>query len=232
MNHPTQEQLTDAYYEGVDSDLAKHLSDCNECRSHFESLRDLLELMRNCPVPERGPAYGYQVWQRLLPDLPKPKQRLRWVQWWSIVPAVVTLLTVAFFSGLLIQQRRHFGIPSQARERILLTSLSDHLERSEIVLTELLNGAPSSLDWGDERDRARDLITENRLLRQTAVHAGDTSHAALLDELERVLLDVANSPSNISPGELENLQRDIESEGLLFKVRVTSVDARQKERKL
>jgi hypothetical protein len=95
-----------------------------------------------------------------------------------------------------------------------------------------MNGGTSSLDWTDERDRARDLIAENRLLRQSALHAGDTSHAALLDELERVLLDVANSSSNISPGELENLQRDIESGGLLFKVRVTSVDARQKERKL
>jgi hypothetical protein len=108
--------------------------------------------------------------------------------------------------------------------------MSDHLERSQVVLAELVNGTAGDFTW--ERDRARDLVSENRLLRQTAVRAGDTSQAALLDELERALLDIANSPSNISSDDLENLQRRIESEGLLFKVRITSTDVREKGQKL
>ncbi len=232
MNHPTQEQLTDAYYEGVHSELLQHLADCDDCRSRFESLRDLLDWARNYPVPERDPSYGHEVWARLLPHLPKRKQHFRWLGWWSIVPGVAALLVVAFFSGMLIEQQRQEGISSEARERIFLMTVSDHLERSQIVLTELLNSVPGSLDWSDERDRARDLIAENRLLRQSALHAGDRSNAALLDELERVLLGVANSPSDITADELDNLRRDIQSEGLLFKVRITSFDARQKGQKL
>ncbi len=33
-------------------------------------------------------------------------------------------------------------IPEKARERVLLLSLSEHLERSQIVLTELANASP------------------------------------------------------------------------------------------
>ena len=232
MNHPTQEQLTDAYYEGVHSELRRHLTDCDECRRSFESLRELLDSIRNYPVPERSASYGHEVWARLLPHLAERRQRSVWLRWWTVGPAFAVLIAMAFFAGMLIQQRRQPGISLEARDRILLLTMSDHLERSQIVLTALLNGEPGSPDWSDQRDRARDLIAENRLLRQTANRAGEAGHAALLDELERVLLDVANSPSDITPAELDNLRREIESEGLLFKVRVTSVDARQKGQRL
>ncbi len=115
---------------------------------------------------------------------------------------------------------------------MLLVALSNHLERSQILLTELANASGTDGDWSGERERARDLVDENRLLRQTALHAGDRGYAALLDDLERVLLDVANSPAELAPDRLENLQQRIEDEGLLFKVRVTSTDARRKEQKL
>ena len=46
----------------------------------------------------------------------------------------------------------------------------------------------------------------------------------MLDELERALLDIAHSPSEITAPELESLQRRIENEGLLFKVRIISFE--------
>jgi hypothetical protein len=60
------------------------------------------------------------------------------------------------------------------------------------------------------------------------MHDGDAVHAALLEDLERVLLDIANSPSEISPNNLVALQQRIEDQSLLFKVRITSADARRK----
>ncbi len=208
------------------------MAECAECRSSFEHLRDLLDSVREYPVPERGASYGGEVWTRLLPQLPARKSRHSWLRWWTIAPAVATLLAVAFIAGMLTQQRAQLGITARARERVLLIAMSDHLERSQIVLAQLLNATPGTLDLADERARARDLIAENRLLRQTALHNGNASDAALLDELERVLLDVANSPAEMGAGELENLRREIEDQELLFKVRVTSVDARQKGQKL
>jgi hypothetical protein len=121
------------------------------------------------------------------------------------------------------------GIPAAARERVLLMAMSDHLDRSQILLSELVHASPGALG---EQERARDLLNENRLLRTTAMSTGDTSHAALLDELERVLLDVANSPASLSTGELDTMRNRIEGEGLLFKVRIMSSNVRREGQEL
>jgi hypothetical protein len=232
MNHLDESQLVEAYYGDLGGESRSHIEQCAECRSRLEQLGDVLDLLRDYPVPHRGSGYGGEVWTRLLPHLPQRRTQRFWLRWWTIAPALATLLAVAFLAGVLTQRSRESGIPAKARERILLVAISDHLERSEIVLTELLNANPKGLDAADERDRARDLLVQNRLLRQSALRDGDVSHALLLDDLERVLLDLANSPSRISSGDVERLRQQIESDGLLFRIRITSTDARYKGQKL
>jgi hypothetical protein len=106
--------------------------------------------------------------------------------------------------------------------------MSDHLDRSEVLLAELVHPSPSAENVNQERSRARDLLDENRLLRETALRSGDQAHAALLDDLERVFLDLANSPGQLSSEDIAELGRRITNQGLLFKVRVTKTDARPK----
>ena len=143
------------------------------------------------------------------------------------------MFTLAFLAGMLTQQRRHSdGIPAQARERVLLISLSDHLDRSQVLLTELLNAPPETLDLAEERSRARDLLEENRLLRQASARAGDVARSATLDDLERLLLDVANSPADLSADDIQALRTRIKNDGLLFKVRVTSAGIRHEGQNL
>ena len=113
-----------------------------------------------------------------------------------------------------------------------MVALGNHLDRSQIVLAELVNATPRTIDLKDERDRARDLVDENRLIRQTALHDGDMADAAVLDELERTLLDIANGPADPSPADLEALQQRIEREGLLLKVRIVSSNVRLKGQQL
>jgi hypothetical protein len=206
------------------------LDQCADCQAAFQHLKMLLDDLLAEPVPERGPAYGAEVWNRLLPRLPLEKPRRAWLRWWTAVPALAALLAVAFLAGRFTQPKT--GISPQARQRILLITLGDHLDRSEILLAELVNAAPESADFSDQRSSAQDLLEENRLLRQTAARSGDASHAAVLDELERALLDIAHSPSEISASELESLQRRIESEGLLFKVRIISSNIHHKGQRL
>jgi hypothetical protein len=54
----------------------------------------------------------------------------------------------------------------------------------------------------------------------------------LLDDLERILLSVANAPADLAPEGLAALQKRIEDEGLRFKVRITDDHLRGEERKL
>jgi hypothetical protein len=73
------------------------------------------------------------------------------------------------------------------------------------------------------------LLEDNRLYRQTALQEGDAGLASVLDELERVLLDVAHSSGEVTPAQLEAIQKKIEGRGILFKVRVVNKELQQRE---
>ena len=59
---------------------------------------------------------------------------------------------------------------------------------------------------------------------------GDTAVASVLDELERVLLDVSHTPDQVSAAQLLSIQQRIEADGILFKVRVIGQQLEQRQR--
>jgi len=165
---------------------------------------------------------------------------------WAL--ATAALVVVAFLTGRLVEQRHGRAVSQQAsapaaqsadvnasarvRERVLLLAVGDHLERSQMVLVELANAQTSGqLDISAEQQSADDLIASNRLYRQTAVDMGQANVADLLDELERVLVEVARGPSQISMRQLAEIQQRIEGEGILFKVKIVgnSITAAKKQ---
>jgi hypothetical protein len=115
-----------------------------------------------------------------------------------------------------------------AGQRILLTSVADHLDRSERVLTDIMNSHEPA-DISAEQRWAEDLVTTSRLYRQDALDAGEQSVASVLDDLERNLLEIVHSPAKISAADLEQIRRRIDAAALLFKVRVMSDELRQRE---
>ena len=52
-----------------------------------------------------------------------------------------------------------------------------------------------------------------------------------IDDLDRVLLEISHSPSEVSSDQLDDLKQEIENRGLLFKVRVLGSQVRQEESK-
>lgn len=113
-------------------------------------------------------------------------------------------------------------------DRILVSDVADHLERSERVLTDIMNTSNPG-DISMAQGWAADLLTTSRLYRQDAVEAGEQSIATVLDDLERNLLEIVHSPSKISAADLEQLRRRIDAAALLFKVRVMGEQLRDRE---
>jgi hypothetical protein len=230
MTHLSEEQLVLQYYGEGDEQAATeaHLKACPSCAVAFDALRRVLDAMNDWPVPERSATYGSEVWWRIRARL----ARRRTASYWAAAVGIAAMLLVAFFAGRMSHQvtgPHVAGIPGQVRERILLVAVGDHLERSQMVLAELVNAKPNgSLDISGERQRAENLIGENRLYRQTALKSGDTAVASVLDELERVLLEIAHSPAKLSSPELEQIRNRIEAEGIVFKVRVVGSNIRER----
>lgn len=251
MNHPSHDDLVLHYYgESADPEaLETHVAACPECRAAFESLRTAMSAVATDEAPARGEDYGAQVWQRLEPRLrieglvrPASLQpavnarrsqrsgtfaprRLAWTG------ALAASLVAAFLLGRYTPRPDGVGTSGPVRERILLLAVGDHLDRSQVVLLELLNADPqTSLDVTAERRSAENLLSDNRLYRQAAVRSGDTGVARTLEELERVLIEVANGPSELGPQDLAALRRRIESQGVLFRVRVIGSQIREREK--
>ena len=239
MNHLSEEQLVLFYYgesAGAGA-IEEHLSACESCRSELRALQVVLNTVDCAPVPERQADYGEALWKRIQPQLPT-RGRKAAQRWWIWVPVMGALLAGAFLAGSLWQRRgalRHNTSSTarnqntnRIRERILLVAVGEHLERSQMVLAEIENApdGKGKLDISGEQQTAQDLLDDNRLYRLTARTTGDQSTASVLDDLERVLLEIAHSPSEISGEQLKQLQEQIQGEGVLFKVRVLGSKAR------
>lgn len=148
MKHLSEEEMTQAYYEQPDPALRAHLADCPECRAAFDHWKRLLNDLRDIPVPERGASYGGEVWARLLPQLPPAQPRRVWLRWWTVAPALASVAVAAFIAGMLVQRHNApLGISAKARERVLLIAMGDHLDRSQMVLAELVNASPEPWIW-------------------------------------------------------------------------------------
>ena len=243
MSHITEEELI-AFRDGeakARAAFATHLQQCAECQGELERIEAVFVALDAMPVPDPGENYGRQVWQQIAPRLPEMR-----VHWWTglfspgrlvAVGALAAVAILAFWLGRTVPGPSG-PIVSEAgkvRERVLVVAVGDHLGRSEMVLVELANTAPERgqklINISAEQRRAEDLVEENRLYRETALQTGDVAVAATLDELERVLLDVANSPDEVTPAQFESIQKRIEAQGILFKVRVVRQGLDEQKRK-
>jgi len=112
--------------------------------------------------------------------------------------------------------------PSQVNpQRVVLVAVGDHLERSQMLLVEIMNADVNGpINFSAEQAQARELLDSNHLYRVSAQQTGDPQVAHLLDQLGRVLAEIANGPTEVSPEDLQQVRHTIQSEGLLFKVRV------------
>jgi hypothetical protein len=255
VKHYTEDDLTLYYYgEGRRrADIDRHLDGCAACASLYREIAGTLALVVPPEVPERGDQYGLEVWQRVRHKLPEPDAPAWHTLWTAIfradrfafAAAAAALVLAAFVAGRVwprppapaptpraaVDAGTPVGAAAAAgdvRHRILLTSVADHLDRSERVLTDIMN-APDRGDISTEQQWAEDLLGASRLYRQDAADAGEESVADVLDDLERSLLEIVHSPSQVRAADLEQIRRRIDAATLLFKVRVMSDELRQRE---
>jgi hypothetical protein len=237
MPHPSELELNE-YIERALSPadhvaVTRHLEECADCSLLVSDLQHIIRDANGLAVLT-PPAHAWvKLQSQLAASNARPKPSF-WRPVWAL--ATAALVVLAFFVGRLFEQASsRVGPPPSAnagvhatdvnsaavRERVLLIAVNDHLERSQMVLVELANAAPQDrFDISAERQSADELLASNRLYRQTAAQMGDTRVAGVLDDLERVLVEIARGPSQLSMQQLADIQQRIESQGILFKVRV------------
>lgn len=238
MSHLHADDLALHYYREDGGAAAGHLSECPECAAAFAALAADLDALKPEATPDRGEAFGAEMWKRVEARLPG-RARARWAPWAGGL-AIAASLVLAFWLGRQTNvsptaSPAAMSEPTreQVRERVLLVAVGDHLERSQMVLLEVVNAqAGEPADIAASQRSAGDLAAANRLYRQAAERAGEPAVASVLDDLERVLVEIAHSPSPASSAEVGRLRQRIESKGLLLKVRVIGSHVREKEKEV
>jgi anti-sigma factor RsiW len=240
QTHISEDELILHYYGEVeradDARIDAHLASCADCRFANEQLRRVMTLVDTAAPAEAPLGFERTAWARLEPAL--PEKRRGWVMWvpqFALGGGVAALVLVAFmagrFSGGESSGVTTTGSPAAAAapERVLHAEVGDHLDRTQLMLVELANADTDHADvLAGEQGRAVDLVAANRLIRQSAEQSGDVVIADVLEDLERVLLEIANSPVDASSNDLTDLQSRITDEDLLFRVRVIASEMRRR----
>jgi len=248
MNHLTEEQLIDYQYdEGTERvEIEQHLRECAECSALAQKMaHDLSEIEAaglNTPMPERDSAYGERMWQSVRSSLTPHRVTSRafsfgwkWKLGLALAGAAAVLTVVAFYSGRLWEQKRAGDIAAinahASQQNVILFVISDHLDRSQRLLAELNDPDVAAKDPALQ-ENARELLTENRLYRQSASHSAafrdvrqativqDTSLKSILDKLEPVLVELANQPDGLDSKEILRVRREMNTGSLLFEIHV------------
>jgi len=221
--------------------VESHLASCADCQGAKATLVRVMTLVDSAAPVEAPLGFERTAWARLEPQLPPSRSALRWTSslfWfpqWALGGAVAALVVAAFVAGRFSGGEPSTTAPTQAvvnggePSRLLEAEVGDHLDRTQMMLVELVNAETDHSDvLAGEQARASDLVAVNRLIRQSAEQSGDGAIVSVLEDLERVLLEIANAPADASSNELTDLQSRITTEDLLFRLRVIASEMRQR----
>ena len=246
MTHPTDDELILHFYgEHAPADRVRidaHLGECATCQTLWDEIGRTLTVVGDADVPEPPAGFERVMWARVSAALP-PKAS-PW-SWRALVPLTsfgalalaLTLGSRTIAPSAPTQMAKAPAVETaepaatvdadalEARERALFIALDGHLAQTEMLLVELMNGPDrGSSDFDFERTTAQDLVASGRLYRATAQSTGHRRVAAVLEDLEPVLVEVARSPEQVDSATVRSLRERINDDGLLFKVRAVTTD--------
>ena len=231
MKHLEETELVDHYYEESANmgESERHLKVCPVCARRFAELCRVLDAVDTPTPPARREDYVEQIWHSIGTSLPRyEKPKSNWARFYRPLgwaAACVLLVAVAFVAGRKWERKQGpsvaVAVDPLARQRVVIVVLGDHLDRSERLLVQLNHAEGSDLSALPLRSEARELLASNRLVRQSAMQAGNLSNVeASLELLERLLMELSNEPDSLTEADLDRLRQEMNTDSLLFDIRV------------
>jgi len=251
-----EDLLLDYYGEATPeqhAEMRAHVETCAECQALDRELRAVLALVDSEPVPDAPPGFEREMWARLEP-LVSGFSRTNEVRlkadttradttWsfelprWALAASVAALAVGSFALGRVwdtptTPARVSTADARELGERMLRSEVEEHLERSQRVFVELVNADDSApVRLASDRERAADLVAAGRLYRRSAEEMGDADTRDLLEDVERVLVEIANGPEVESSNDLSEVRARITDQDLIFRLRVMTAGMQARERR-
>lgn len=221
-----------------------HLATCQQCASDAQALRTLITVLNQNlrkPSDERSPEFWNDFYLNVRERIRLEKQTTKelsptlWerLEEFFIIPQrrvvalsgmiVVILLAVALLKrdGLLKQESTVELITEQpAQVDTVAERMSKYFRRSRNLLVGLTNMETNEdqlLDFSMERNTSRQLVQEARYLKNQPM---DMRSARLIDDLEKILIELANLETENDLPNVDLVRSGIHQGNLLFKIRM------------
>lgn len=222
----------------------KRLAEDEELAAELDDLRRSIALVEESVPPEPDRQYWHSFYARLQPRLEQKSAWQRFTEWLMpsqglrLATAFGTLAVIFIVAGVLITQTlinsqpvelvQKATVKIKRAEGYLQNVIADHLYRSRLLLQEMINisdgGNNISELLTETRSRGEELLSDNRTYRMAAQRQNDVDLEELLDELEMVLVEIAN----LDPGEadytLPTVRKIIQKKNLLIKIEIINTD--------
>ena len=118
------------------------------------------------------------------------------------------------------------AVPGPIRAADAQTLTAMHFEKSETLLLSFrnvrLNQPGTAAEVAYERKRAQQLVYQNMMLRREADAAGDVQISSLLENLEPILIDIANLPERPDDDAVRVIRQRVERKNIVPLLRVNS----------
>jgi Putative zinc-finger len=257
-----EDLLLDYYGEATPeqhAEMRAHVETCADCQALDRELRAVLALVDSEPVPDAPPGFEREMWARLEPvvsgfrrtnevrlkaDTTAADTTAADTTWsfelprWALAASVAALAVGSFALGRVwdtptTPPRVSTADVRELGERMLRSEVEEHLERSQRVFVELVNADESvPVLLASDRERAADLVAAGRLYRRSAEEMGDADTRDLLEDVERVLVEIANGPEVESSNDLSEVRARITDQDLIFRLRVMTAGMQARERRV
>ena len=112
------------------------------------------------------------------------------------------------------------AIPEPVRSADAETMTAMHFETSERLLLAFKNVRVDEVSY--ERNRAKQLVFQNMLLKREADAAGDAQISSLLENLQPILIDIANLPDKPDENAVRAIRERVERKNIVGLLRVNS----------
>lgn len=212
--------------------LRQRMAEDEALTKRFAELSGFLEELPDS-APEKDANYGRRVWARVEMRLDlQPAKSRGWFRPWRLAGGALVLGMVAVTAFQLgriseaVDPSTQYVAGDGAEARVFNAGLQTHMESAARLFATVANtDAGISVDVESEKEWASVLLVANRLYRYAAEQNGQHRVAAVLRDMEPVLIQLANSDRNLTDAEFDALRQRIASQDLLFKARASSQTA-------